>query len=79
MKTKEEIIKNFLNLKNEISSVPSLLELVQQTDVKVDDLQRCFPAANVLDSFVKMANECSQQREHWCRGVRPAKGASHSG
>lgn len=59
MKTKEDVIKNFVNLRNETGSVPSLMELVQQTEVNVDDLQRCFPAANVLDSFAKMANECS--------------------
>ncbi len=57
--TKEEIIKNFVHLRNETGSVPSLMELVQQTDVTVDDLQKCFPAVDVLDSFAKIANECS--------------------
>jgi len=59
--TKQEIINKFVSLRWEMGSVPSLLELIQNTDVTVDDLLANFPAANVIDAFVKMANECIKQ------------------
>lgn len=59
--TKQDIMNKFVSLRREMDSVPSMLEFIQNTDVSVDDLLANFPAANVMDAFVKMANECSQQ------------------